>query len=279
MTATLSRSDAGKSPPRGRSIGLEDEGELLRRYADTRSPELRDELVNRFMPLARSLAMRYRRRSESLEDLVQVASLGLMKAIDGYDPGRGKPFTAYAVPTVLGELRRHFRDHVWNVRLPRGLQELTMNVDEATNGLTEELGRVPTAAEIGERLEISTEDVLEALEASHARRTMSLDAPRIAEEEALPTVETIGRADGGYERVEADLAAERAALDDREWEVLRLRFVDELTQREIGRRLGVSQMQVSRISRAALWKLLSAVRGGERHPAAPPASARRAKRS
>jgi RNA polymerase sigma-B factor len=279
MTATLSRRDAGKSPPGGRSIGLEDEGELLRRYADTRSPELRDELVNRFMPLARSLAMRYRRRSESLEDLVQVASLGLMKAIDGYDPGRGKPFTAYAVPTVLGELRRHFRDHVWNVRLPRGLQELTMNVDEATNGLTEELGRVPTAAEIGERLEISTEDVLEALEASHARRTMSLDAPRIAEEEALPTVETIGRADGGYERVEADLAAERAALDDREWEVLRLRFVDELTQREIGRRLGVSQMQVSRISRAALWKLLSAVRGGERHPAAPPASARRAKRS
>jgi RNA polymerase sigma-B factor len=279
MTATLSGRDAEKSPPAGRSIGLEDEGELLRRYADTRSPELRDELVNRFMPLARSLAMRYRRRSESLEDLVQVASLGLIKAIDGYDPGRGRPFTAYAVPTVLGELRRHFRDHVWNVRLPRGLQELTMNVDEATNALTEELGRVPSAVEIGERLEISTEDVLEALEASYARRTMSLDAPRIAEEDALPTVETIGSADNGYERVEADLTAERAGLDDREWEVLRLRFVDELTQREIGRRLGVSQMQVSRISRAALWKLLNAVRGGERHPAAPPASAPRAKRS
>jgi RNA polymerase sigma-B factor len=279
MTATLSGREAENSPPTGRAIGLEDERELLRRYAETRSPELRDELVKRFMPLARSLAMRYRRRSESLEDLVQVASLGLMKAIDGYDPGRGRPFTAYAVPTVLGELRRHFRDHVWNVRLPRGLQELTMNVDEATNDLTEELGRVPSAAEIGERLEISTEDVLEALEASHARRTMSLDAPRIAEEEALPAVETIGGAEGGYERVEADMAAERAGLDDREWEVLRLRFVDELTQREIGRHLGVSQMQVSRISRAALWKLLNAVRGGERHPAAPPVSARRAKRS
>ena len=125
-----------------------------------------------------------------------------------------------------------------------------MSVDEATNSLTEELGRVPSAAEIGERLEISTEDVLEALEASHARRTMSLDAPRVAEEEAVPTVETIGSAEGGYERVEADLTAERAGLDDREWEVLRLRFVDELTQREIGRRLGVSQMQISRISRA-----------------------------
>ena len=279
MTATLSGRDAEKSPPTGRSIGLEDEGELLRRYADTRCPELRDELVNRFMPLARSLAMRYRRRSESLDDLIQVASLGLIKAIDGYDPGRGRPFTAYAVPTVLGELRRHFRDHVWNVRLPRGLQELTMSVDEATNSLTEELGRVPSAAEIGERLEISTEDVLEALEASHARRTMSLDAPRVAEEDAVPTVETIGSAEGGYERVEADLTAERAGLDDREWEVLRLRFVDELTQREIGRRLGVSQMQISRISRAALWKLLNAVRGGEPHPAAAPASARRAKRS
>ena len=278
MTATLSGGDAENSPPMGRAIGLEDERELLRRYAETRSPELRDELVNRFMPLARSLAMRYRRRSESLDDLVQVASLGLVKAIDGYDPGRGRPFAAYAVPTVLGELRRHFRDHVWNVRLPRGLQELTMSVDEATNDLTEELGRVPSAAEIGERLEISTEDVLEALEASHARRTMSLDAPRMAEEEALPAVETIGRADGGYERVEADLAAERAGLDDREWEVLRLRFVDDLTQREIGRRLGVSQMQISRISRAALWKLLNAVRDGERHPPAPPASARRTKR-
>jgi RNA polymerase sigma-B factor len=278
MAAALS-GGAGGSPPAGRSIGLEDEQELLRRYAKTRSPELRDELVNRFLPLARSLAMRYRRRSESLEDLVQVASLGLVKAIDGYDPRRGRAFTAYAVPTILGELRRHFRDHVWNVRLPRGLQELTMSVDEATSELTEELGRVPSAAEIGERLEISTEDVLEALEAAHARRTMSLDAPRIGEEAAIPTVETVGRADGGYDRVEADLAAERAGLDEREWEVLRLRFVDELTQREIGRRLGVSQMQISRISRGALWKLLTAMRGGERPRAAPPASARRAKRS
>jgi RNA polymerase sigma-B factor len=260
MTAMLSGRDADRSPETRRSIQLEDERALLRRYAATRSPELRDELVARFMPLARSLAMRYRRRSESLDDLVGVANLGLVKAIDGYDPGRG-PFASYAVPTILGELRRHFRDHVWNVRLPRGLQELTMKVDEATNELTEELGRYPTTAQIGERLGISTEDVLEALEAAHSRRTMSLDAPRIAEEQAIPTVETIGRAEAGYERIEADLVAENAGLDQREWEVLRLRFVDELTQREIGRRLGVSQMQISRISRRALWKLLAAVRG------------------
>lgn len=253
MAATL--------PETGRSIQLEDEQALLRRYAKTRTPELRDELVRRFMPLARSLAMRYRRRSESLDDLVGVANLGLVKAIDGYDPDRGRLFTAYAVPTILGELRRHFRDHVWNIRLPRGLQELTMKVDEATNELTEELGRYPTTGQIGERLGISTEDVLEAMEAAHSRRTMSLDAPRIAEEEAMPTVETVGRPEVGYERVEADLVSEDAGLDQREWEVLRLRFADELTQREIGRRLGVSQMQISRISRRALWKLLAAVRG------------------
>jgi RNA polymerase sigma-B factor len=271
MTAMLSGSDADGSPETRRSIELEDERALLRRYAATRSPELRDELVNRFMPLARSLAMRYRRRSESLDDLVGVANLGLVKAIDGYDPTRG-PFASYAVPTILGELRRHFRDHVWNVRLPRGLQELTMKVDEATNELTEELGHYPTTAQIGERLGISTEDVLEALEAAYARRTMSLDAPRLAEEEATPTVETIGRAEAGYERVEADLVAEKAGLDRREWEVLRLRFVDELTQREIGRRLGVSQMQISRISRRALWKLLAAVRG-ERPAGEVPSSA------
>jgi RNA polymerase sigma-B factor len=215
------------------------------------------------MPLARSLALRYRRRTESLDDLIQVANLGLVKAIDGFDPGRGRPFTAYAVPTILGEVRRHFRDHVWNVRLPRGLQELTMRLDEATNALTEELGRVPTTGQIADRLGISTEAVLEGLEAGHARRTLSLDAPRLSDEESMPAVETIADAELGYDRVEAQLASERAGLDDREWRILRMRFVDELTQLEIGRELGVSQMQISRISRRALAKLLDAVQGDE----------------
>ena len=234
---------------------------LLRRYAAERSPALREELVRRFLPLARSLAMRYRRQTESLDDLVQVANLGLVKAIDGFDPARGKPFTAYAVPTILGELRRHFRDHVWNVRLPRGLQELTMQLDKATASLTEELGRFPTTAQIAERLGISTEDVLEGLEAGHARRTLSLDAPRRSDEDSQPAVETIAATELGYDRVEAQLAAERAGLDEREWRVLQMRFVDQLTQLEIGRILGVSQMQISRISRRALGKLLGAVQG------------------
>jgi len=237
---------------------------LLRLYARSRSPHVREDLIGRFMPLARSLAMRYRGGTESVEDLVQVASLGLVKAIDGFDPERGKPFTAYAVPTILGELRRHFRDHVWNIHLPRSLQERTMSVDNAVGELTEELGRFPTVAQIAARLELSQEQVLEALRAGEARRTLSLDAPRVRDdEESVPTVETIGDEELGYDRVEADEAALEAGLDERDWLVLRLRFVEQMNQYEIGRQLGVSQMQVSRIMRRALRKLLTAVRGGE----------------
>jgi RNA polymerase sigma-B factor len=256
---------SGELGPRWRrldpSLRAESDEALLRRYAAERSPELREELVQRFMPLARSLALRYRRQSEPLEDILQVAGLGLVKAVDGFDPERGKPFVAYAVPTILGEVRRHFRDHVWTVRLPRGLQELTMSVDAATAELTEELGRFPTAAELAERLEVSVEDVLEAIEAGHARRTLSLDTPRGPEDDAASRVEALPTAEAGYDRVEAELASQTADLDEREWEVLRLRFVEELTQAEIAERFGVSQMQISRISRRSLWKLLSAVRG------------------
>ena len=127
--------------------------------------------MRRFLPLARSLALRYRRQTESLDDLVQVASVGLVKSIDGFDPSLGLPFKAYAVPTILGELRRHFRDHVWNLRLPRGLQELTMKVQRASDGLAEELGRSPTPTEIAKRLDVTVEDVLDAIEAGHARST------------------------------------------------------------------------------------------------------------
>ncbi len=248
---------------RERDLALRREQEeiLLRRYASSRDPALREELVRRFMPLARSLALRYRRQTESLDDLIQVANLGLVKAIDGFDPARSRPFTAYAVPTILGEIRRHFRDHVWNVRLPRGLQELMMRVDQTTSALTEELGGFPTAAQIAHRLDIPPERVLEGLAAGHARRTLSLDAPRLGDEESMPAVEMVADAELGYDRVEANLAARRAGLDEREWQVLRMRFVDQLTQLEIGRELGVSQMQISRISRRALSKLLGAVQG------------------
>jgi RNA polymerase sigma-B factor len=242
----------------------ESEETLLARYAESRSPAQREELVRRFMPLARSLAMRYRRQTESLDDLVQVAGLGLVKAIDGFDPGRERPFAAYAVPTILGELRRHFRDHVWNVRLPRALQERTMKLDSATRVLTDELGRFPTPSELAERLDLSVEDVLEGLEADHALRTLSLDAPRRNDDEdAMPGVETLESVEGGYDRIESQLAAESAGLNSREWRILRMRFVENRTQREIASEFDVSQMQISRISRKALWKLLNAVHGEE----------------
>jgi RNA polymerase sigma-B factor len=239
---------------------LADENELLRRYAETRDPRLKEELVKRFLPLARSLALRYRGASEQLEDLIQVASLGLVKALDGFDLERGRSFIAYAAPTILGELRRHFRDRVWELRLPRGLQERTMAVQEAAQKLAEEHGHTPTVGQIAERLELTEEEVSEALQAEEARRTLSLDVPRSREDaESVPMVETVGEAERGYDRVEAQIAAEGAPLTERERTVLRLRFEEDLNQYEIGRRLGVSQMQVSRIMRKALRKLLDAV--------------------
>ncbi|UJA19287.1 SigB/SigF/SigG family RNA polymerase sigma factor [Thermoleophilia bacterium SCSIO 60948] len=241
----------------------------LRTYARTHDPLVRDELIRSYMPLVRSLAMRYRGGSEPVEDLVQVASLGLVKAVEGFDPDRGRSFNAYAVPTILGELRRHFRDHVWRLHLPRGLQELTIRVTKASDDLREETGESPTVTQLAERLGASEEDVLEALQAEEARRTLSLDVPKVVgDEESAPAIESIGSDDSGFDAVEAGLAAGSAPLDEREWRVLRMRFEDEMTQYEIGQVLGVSQMQISRIMRKALRKLLLAVRGEEGDPAA-----------
>ena len=251
------------------------EAELLAEYARNPAPELQRELVERFMPFARSLALRYHRGGEPLDDLVQVAAFGLVKAINGFDPERGRPFASYATPTILGELRRHFRDNVWNLRLPRGLQELCMRIEAATQTLSKRNGRTPTPAELADHLEASVEDVLEGLEAATARRTGSIDAPiGNADAPELTVGETLGTEELGYDAVEAQLSGETADLDDREVAVLRMRLGEQLTQAEIGERLGVSQMQVSRISRQAVWKLLSAVRGREGAPGpVPPAAA------
>jgi RNA polymerase sigma-B factor len=239
---------------------LSGETELLRRHAETRDPALKEELVHRFLPLARSLALRYRGSSENIEDLIQVASLGLVKALDGFDFERGTSFVAYAAPTILGELRRHFRDRVWEVRLPRGLQERTMAVSEVAGELSDDLGHTPTVAQIAARLNWDEDEVSEALQADQARRTLSLEVPRTREDTGSATIlETLGETDPGYDAVEAQLAAEEAPLDERERHVLRLRFEEDLNQYEIGRRLGVSQMQISRIMRRALRKLLAAV--------------------
>ena len=261
----LGRNGSKPQSQAGSRAGLvADEEVLLRRYATTRDPQLKEELVHRLLPLARSLALRYRATPEPLEDLIQVASLGLVKALDGFDPERGKSFNAYAAPTILGELRRHFRDRVWELRLPRYLQDRTTAVRAAAAALSEELGRTPGVSQIAERLELSEEEVLETFEADSARRTLSLDGPGSrSDEQSEPMIETMGGQEPGYERVEVQLAAEGARLTERERAVLRLRFEDDLTQREIGRRLGVSQMQVSRIMRTALRKIVEAVQGDE----------------
>jgi RNA polymerase sigma-B factor len=254
----------GSLPPcsrGGESISLPgDESELLRLYTETKDPLVREDVVQRFLPLARSLALRYRGSTEQLDDLFQVANLALVKALDRFDPARGKSFVAFAAPTILGELRRHFRDRVWELRLPRDLQERTMEIQKAVRKLSDELGRSPAISQIAQHLELSQEEVAEALQADEARRTLSLDVPTSRQDaESPPMSETLGHAEPGYEAVETQLAANDAELSERESQVLELRFEEDLTQYEIGDRIGVSQMQVSRIMRGALRKLVAAV--------------------
>ncbi len=216
------------------------------------------------MPLARSLAMRYRGGGESSDDLIQVAYLGLVKAIDRFDPEIRSDFVAYAAPTILGELRHHFRDRSWSVRLPRALQERSMKITEASREIRGELHRSATIAEVAEHCDLREHEVIEAMQADRARRTTSLDLPSArGEEDSAPMVETIGDVDSGFERTESELASKGAELRPKERQALHLRFHEGLTQREIGEEIGVSQMQVSRLLRSSLDKLLLAVRGGE----------------
>lgn len=244
---------------------IQSEDVLLRRYTEEPTPALEEELVRRFMPLARSLAMRYKGGAERNEDLMQVASLALVKALRGFDPAFGKRFVAYAAPTILGELRRHFRDHSWRLHMPRSLQERSLAVERASTELGDELGRPPAVADIAARLELPEEDILDVLQARESQKAMSLDMPVHRDEsESVPTIETIGSDERGYDAVEAQFAVERCAdLDDRERAVLEMRFREDLNQYEIGERLGISQMQVSRVMRRALAKMLEAVQGEE----------------
>jgi RNA polymerase sigma-B factor len=235
---------------------------LFERYHRDADPAAREALVERFLPLARQLARRYQRADEPLDDLVQVASLGLLKAIDRFDAAREVAFSSYAVPTILGELKRHFRDRTWSVRVPRDLQELTLRVDREVTALSRELHRQPSVAEIADAVGTNEERVLEALEAAGAYRAASFDAPRAGgDEEAGETMgDALGDHDEGFRVAEDRATLDRllAAIGPREREVLRLRFVEDLTQAEIGERIGVSQMQISRLIRQSLGRLRSA---------------------
>ena len=236
------------------------ERRLFARYRSRGDRAARDELVKRFLPLATGLAHRYHHGAEPLDDLVQVASIGLLKAIDRFDPERGTAFSSFAVPTIAGELKRHFRDKGWALRVPRDLQELAQRVGSTTDRLVHELGRTPTVAEVAGVLGITPEQVLEAREAATAYRAESLDQPLGDDQDAGGVVDTLGADEPGYLLAEhsATLQAMMGVLTDREREVLRLRFEEDLTQSEIGRRVGVSQMHISRLLRQAVTRLREA---------------------
>jgi RNA polymerase sigma-B factor len=237
----------------------EDRHRLFERWQQQGDRLAREALVHQFMPLTRSLARRYGRSSEPFEDLLQVASLGLLKALDRFDPSRGHPFQSFAVPTILGEMRRYFRDSGWSVHVPRAAQERALTVRSAQQRLTGERGRAPTVNQLAQYLELDIEDIIDGLQATEAYETLSLDAPRRGVEEELTVTywDTLGEEDERYELVElaATLTSALRHLPQRERLILRLRFVEELTQTQIATRVGISQMQVSRLLRRSIDRL------------------------
>jgi RNA polymerase sigma-B factor len=254
-----------------------DSRELFIRWRKRQDRRARDQLIERFLPLARKLAHRYRGAHEPYEDLLQVASLGLVKAVDRFEPDRGTAFSSFAVPTILGELKRYFRDLGWSVHVPRGAQERALKVEEAEQKLTTQRGRPPTVPELAEYLELSIEEVLDALETAGAHHAVSLDAPHSDEDgESTTLAASFGQCDERYELIEDGLTISTVArqLPRGEREVLELRFVEDLTQTQIAERIGVSQMQVSRILRHALSRM-SELAQAEPNGAKTPAQRRR----
>jgi RNA polymerase sigma-B factor len=228
---------------------------LFRRYARFGDLAARDELLERFLPLARGLARRYHRGTEPLDDLVQVASMGLLNAITRFDPERGREFTTYAIPTIVGELKRYYRDYGWAMKVPRGDKDRVVALNRAIDDLSTRQGRSPTPQELADHTAMSLEEVLGALELASAAWPASLEEPSDrADGEPCTLAESLGGEDPSIDLVECRdvVARSTRGLTPREQRVLRLRFVEDLTQSEIGERIGVSQMQVSRILRTAL---------------------------
>ncbi|MGA9761946.1 MAG: SigB/SigF/SigG family RNA polymerase sigma factor [Gaiellaceae bacterium] len=230
--------------------------ELLRRYHEQGDRAAREQLIERYMSLVRSLARRYASRGEQLDDLIQIGAIGLIKAIDRFDINRGVELTTYATPNIIGEIKRHFRDHGWAVRVPRGLQELSIQLMRVVEQLTGELSRSPTIAELAEATGASEEEVLEALETGRAYSPLSLSVGSSGDDDELDPLESLGDDDHEYEVSEdrAVLEPGLRVLDERERMILQLRFYEGLTQSQIAQRVGISQMHVSRLIRRALEK-------------------------
>jgi len=241
--------------------------ELLRRYHQGGDLEAREQLIEQYLPLVRSLARRYANRGEQLEDLVQVGAIGLIKAIDRFDVDRGVELSTYATPNIIGEIKRHFRDKGWSIRVPRGLQELNVRLSQLLERLTAELERSPTISELAEAAGVTEEEVLEALESGQAYTTVSLSAPSgQGEDGQVDPLESLGELEHAYEVSEdrAVLAPGLEALDERERRILHLRFWEGLTQSQIAAQVGISQMHVSRLIRRALEKVRDEIATGRR---------------
>lgn len=250
------------------SVSRPDRDQLRARFvefAESRDQAVRDELVAAHLGLAEYLARRFANRGEPLDDLVQVASLGLVKAVDRFDPGRGVEFSTYATHTIVGELKRHFRDKGWAIRAPRRMQELYLRLGKVVATLGQELGRSPTISELAVEVEVSEEEVLEALEAGQAYRFASLDAPVGGDGEGESLGARLGSEDRGLDDAErrATLSPLLSQLPEREQLILHLRFFEGLTQSEIASRLGISQMHVSRLLARSVAQLRARATSGD----------------
>jgi RNA polymerase sigma-B factor len=222
----------------------------------TERTQIRDRVVTACSPFATALARRFSHRGEPFDDLNQVAMVGLLKAVDGYDPSRGREFIAYAKPTILGELRRHFRDRTWSMTVPRRHKEMRLALNNVREELAQQLGRSPSVAELADRLQVSTEEVLEAIEAAHAYQSVSLSTP-VGDEDGVTLADMVGGTDPDLDAVEDRTALPTliAQLPEREQRILTMRFYGNMTQSQIAEWTGVSQMHVSRLLKAALGRL------------------------
>lgn len=273
-TTTLTRHSIVDSLPRQRTArrGPDETGRLLltRLYdlpaGHADRDRVRDRVIEWYLPLARHLAGKFSGRGEAHDDLVQVATIGLIKSVDGYDPGRGVEFTSYAVPTISGELKRHFRDKGWTVRVPRRLQELKLHIANATGPLAQRLGRSPTVTDLAEHLGISEDEVIEGLDSGNAYTAVSLSTPvGVGDAAATEVQDLLGEDDPGMATVEdrAALGPLLAGLPERERTIVVLRFFGNLTQSQIADRVGISQMHVSRLLSRSLASLRESMTGAE----------------
>lgn len=234
-------------------------------FSNKEEPGVRDELIERYLPLAESLSRRYQHSGQPLDDLVQVASIGLLKAVDRFDPERGVTFESYAIPTILGELKRYHRDQGWSVRMPRRLQEHTLLIKDAVPVLAQDLGRSPTIAEISGHTHLSEEEVLEAMDAQDAYASISLDAPIDDDSDSATLGDRLHTDEDEFSVAEewAEFEPHLRALPERERRIIVLRFFRDWTQSQIADELGISQMHVSRLLSQTLQRLREAVAGIE----------------